>query len=125
MAGLVFLLAVAVVLTVGRERIFGLVGRRFEGNKSRMRADGAFIASLHESFGLQVGQQWFIFIEEGGKDSSYWRCVACCFFWLTAGAVLAGRDVLWRCLERYNLHCHTPHHFLLQCTAHHKDDLQR
>ena len=64
-------MAVAVVLVVGRERMFGLVARGFEGSKSRMQEDGAFIASLLDSHQVEVGQQWWVHRPEGEKDHSY------------------------------------------------------
>ena len=69
--GLIYLFAVAVKLAVGRERMFRLVGRGFEGSKSRMHQDGAFIASLLESHQVKLGQRWFVHREEGQKDLSY------------------------------------------------------
>ena len=69
--GLLYLCPLAVVLVVGRERMFRLVARRFEGSKSRMQQDGAFIASLLESHQVALGQLWFVHREEGEKDLSY------------------------------------------------------
>ena len=69
--GLLCLCAVAVVLAVGRERMFRLVARGFEGSKSRMQQDGAFIASLLEWQPVTLGQSWFVHREEGDKDLSY------------------------------------------------------
>ena len=69
--GLPYLCALAVVLVVGRERMFRLVARGFEGSKSRMQQDGAFIASLLDSHQVELGQPWFVHRPEGEKDFSY------------------------------------------------------
>ena len=62
----------AVVLAVGRERMFRVVARRFEGSNPRMRQDGAFLASLlDDASQVKVGQQWFMHLDEGEKDFSY------------------------------------------------------
>ena len=68
------LLLPAMVLLVGRERVYGYVARRFEQRPGRMEQDGAFMAELLDSSSaVEVGQDWWVHRAPDEKDHNFPR----------------------------------------------------
>mmetsp|Transcript_12848 Transcript_12848/g.28375 ORF Transcript_12848/g.28375 Transcript_12848/m.28375 type:complete len:617 (+) Transcript_12848:39-1889(+) len=66
---LIWLAPAAIVVTFGRETIFGFVARRFERNSRRVQRDGALVAELLNRIPVVVGQTWWL--HHGRNDASY------------------------------------------------------
>ena len=69
--GIIYLFCPLVIVWVGRERLFKLVAYQFEGDKSLMQKDGAFISSLLEGHQVEVGQSWWVHLSNDEKDGRY------------------------------------------------------
>jgi len=68
-SGLSFLGPVVVLAVLGRDRLFNIMARRLERNSFRRQQDGAFVASLLDSYEITVGQVWWVHREQ--QDESH------------------------------------------------------
>jgi len=67
----VYALPSTIVRLVGWERLLGWMDQKFESAQARRERDGAFIAELLGAVEVELGQVWWMHLEEGDKDLAY------------------------------------------------------
>jgi len=67
----VYALPSILVRLVGWERLLGWMDQKFESTRARRERDGAFIAELLGAVEVELGQPWWVHLEEGEKDTRY------------------------------------------------------
>jgi hypothetical protein len=71
--GAVFLFLAILIFKAGPEIVFTLMARRFEmdSTNTMRERDGAFLAELVDSLDVQVGQPWWVHLNEDEKDTQH------------------------------------------------------
>ena len=68
---LIWSFPMALVLVLGKNRLFNIVARHLDQNSQRRRQEGAFVACLLDSCEIAVGQTWWIHRAAGDQDARY------------------------------------------------------